>query len=328
MTDAVSMTGAVVPAGRGDRATWVPLVRVVSSSSSRRRLQVVLGLLWLLDAALQYQPYMFSHDFVTQTIEPTAKANPYIVAHSITWAAHVMGHHLVVYNVIFASIQVAIAFGLFCRRTVKPALAASIVWTGFVWWFGEGLGAVLSGGTPLAGVPGAVILYAVIAMLLWPAEADPDRTPNAPGLTGPLGATIPRILWLILWGSFSWYLLLPANRSPAGIGGIFSGIAGGQAAWVKSIETNLASVTAHHGTEFSIVLSVLCGLVALAIFARPVVRPALVVACLLALGFWIAEGFGGIFRPRHRPQLRPILILLAACFWPPAHHTVGSEGTR
>jgi hypothetical protein len=35
-------------------------------------LQICLGLLWLLDAALQYQPFMFGPGFVTDGIEPAA----------------------------------------------------------------------------------------------------------------------------------------------------------------------------------------------------------------------------------------------------------------
>jgi hypothetical protein len=42
-------------------------------SGLRRRLQLTLGVLWLLDAALQYQPYMFSRAFATQTLAPTAQ---------------------------------------------------------------------------------------------------------------------------------------------------------------------------------------------------------------------------------------------------------------
>jgi len=37
----------------------------LDSGGWRRGLQIALGLVWLLDAALQYQPYMFSRGFVT-----------------------------------------------------------------------------------------------------------------------------------------------------------------------------------------------------------------------------------------------------------------------
>ena len=56
-------------------------------SGLRRRLQLTLGVLWLVDAALQYQPYMFSRAFATQTLAPTAQGDPAPVARPIAWAA-------------------------------------------------------------------------------------------------------------------------------------------------------------------------------------------------------------------------------------------------
>ena len=40
----------------------------------------------------------------------------------------------------FALIQVGIGLGLLYRRTVKLALAASLVWAAIVWWLGEAFG--------------------------------------------------------------------------------------------------------------------------------------------------------------------------------------------
>ena len=51
-------------------------------------------------------------------------------------------------------------------------------------------------------------------------------------------------------------------------------------------------------------------------------------ACLLGLLFWVAEGFGGIATGQATdPNSGPLLILLAACFWPPSRSaaTAGSE---
>ena len=42
------------------------------STGLRRWLQIGLGALWVLDGALQYQPYMFSRTFVTGIIDPAA----------------------------------------------------------------------------------------------------------------------------------------------------------------------------------------------------------------------------------------------------------------
>jgi hypothetical protein len=70
---------------------------------------------------------------------------------------------------VFATIQLLLALGIAWRPTVRVALGASIVWALGVWWFGEGLGEVLTpGASPVNGAPGAVIIYALLAVLLCP----------------------------------------------------------------------------------------------------------------------------------------------------------------
>jgi hypothetical protein len=282
----------------------------------RRGLQICLGLVWLLDAGLQYQKFMFGPSFVTQIIQPATAGNPGVVANSVTWVSQVMLHHIAAYNAVFATIQLLIAAGFFFRRTVKAALAASIIWALFVWWFGESLGGILTGSTPLVGVPGGVVLYALIAMLLWPAPRPPAAQPVSPARSGPLGATVPGLLWLVLWGSFGYYLLLPANRAPAAVGQLLS-VTDGQPGWLTAIMNGLSRLAGQRGTEISVVLAAACALVALGVFDRRVIRPALVAATVLGLLFWIAEGLGGIFTGQGTdPNTGPLLILLAACFWP------------
>jgi hypothetical protein len=210
---------------------------------------------WLLDAALQYQPFMFGPFFVTQIIEPVTAGNPSIVAGPATWASHVMLQHIAIYNAIFATIQILVAVGIFFRRTLKPALAASIVWALFVWWFGESLGGILIGSTPLAGAPGAVVLYALIAIMLWPTDRPPVHQVISPAQSGPLGARAANLLWLTLWGSFSYFLLLPANRSPDAIGGLFS-VTDGQPGWIIYVMNGLSSLAGQRGLEISVVLAV------------------------------------------------------------------------
>jgi hypothetical protein len=282
----------------------------------RRGLQICLGLVWLLDAALQYQPFMFGPFFVTQSIDSARAGNPFIVAGPAAWASHMMLHHIAIYNAIFATIQLLIAVGIFFRRTLRTALAASIVWALFVWWFGESLGGILVGYSPLAGVPGAVVLYALIAIMLWPTERPPVHQVTSPAQSGPLGGRAANLLWLTLWGSFCYYLLLPANRSPAAIGALFS-VTDGQPGWIISVMNGLSNLAGQGGLGISVVLAILCALVAGGVFAQSTIRPTLVVAMALSLLFWVAEGFGGIFTGQGTdPNTGPLLILLAACFWP------------
>ena len=137
-------------------------------TDARRVLQLLLAAAWLLDGMLQYQSFMYTRAF-GQMLGGTAAGNPGIIARSISWNAALVTHHLPL-NTVFATIQLLLGLGIAYRPTVRLALAASIGWSLAVWWFGEGLGGVLSGGaSPVSGGPGAVILYALLAVLLWPA---------------------------------------------------------------------------------------------------------------------------------------------------------------
>ncbi|MHB1548762.1 MAG: hypothetical protein ACYCX8_08505, partial [Acidimicrobiales bacterium] len=70
------------------RRAQVQSEAAVGSSSGRRlltqrRLQVVLGLIWLLDAGLQFQPYMFSRGFVTNFLAMNDMFQPHLIAVTI-----------------------------------------------------------------------------------------------------------------------------------------------------------------------------------------------------------------------------------------------------
>src|SRR6201996_2386137 len=152
-----------------------------TGTDARRVLQLVLAAIWLLDGLLQYQSFMYTEAFGLM-IGDTARGNPGVIARPISWNAVLVEHHLVLTNTVFATIQLLLGLGIAYRPTVRVALAASIAWSLAVWWFGEGLGGVLSGAaSPVTGAPGAVILYALLAVLLW---AD-----DPPGATAPVVAS-------------------------------------------------------------------------------------------------------------------------------------------
>ena len=57
-----------------------------------RRLRLALAAIWLIDAALQYQPFMFTRAF-GQMLAGSAQGNPSFIAGPITWSAGIVGHH-------------------------------------------------------------------------------------------------------------------------------------------------------------------------------------------------------------------------------------------
>ncbi|MDQ1485023.1 MAG: hypothetical protein QOJ62_716, partial [Actinomycetota bacterium] len=100
---------------------------------TRRHLQIVLGLLWLLDGALQLQPFMLGTGFARQIIDPTAVGQPHLVAAPVHWGANLIATHPVGYDVPFAAAQLLIGLGLLFPRTVRLALAVSVPWSLGVW---------------------------------------------------------------------------------------------------------------------------------------------------------------------------------------------------
>ena len=302
----------------------------VASVPRRRRLQIALALIWLVDAALQYQPYMFGRAFVTQTIEPAAQGTPFVVSHPSAWAAHLLLPHITAYNAAFATIQLLIALAILRPPTARLGLAASLPWSLAVWWLAEGIGGITLGATPVMGAPGAVLLYAFIALLVWPRRrrSRPDNlAARSVATSGALGARLPRLLWAALWLGFAALQLETVNRAPSALAAMVDGMSDGEPGWIQAMNRILATPLAHHGTEWSITLAGLSVLVALGIFIAPLLRPVLVVAIILAVAFWLAQDFGAILTGTGTDvNTGPLLVLLAATFWPyppPGRHAVG-----
>ena len=293
------------------------LARGWRALGTRRWLQLGLAALWLADALLQVQSFMFSKAF-GQTLAATAPGNPAIIADPITWSAHLIEAHPTWTNVVFASVQLFLALGIAWRPTVKLALAASIAWSLGVWWIGEGLGGVLNGtADPLSGAPGAVILYALLAVLLWPTgRAAPFEAAR------PLGARAARLLWLALWGSLAFFAVPGAS----GVRAMMSGMAAGEPGWLAAVNRHTATLLAGHGGTVTAVLAIVLGGIALGIFLPPPgARVAVLLAAAVAAAIWVVgENFGGMSAGSATdPNSGPLLVLLAAAYWPARRISAG-----
>jgi hypothetical protein len=282
----------------------------------RRALQLGLAAVWLLDGVLQYQSWMFTKAF-GQLLAGAASGNPAVIARPITWDAHLVEHYPVLLNAVFATIQLLLGLGIAWRPTVRVALGASIAWSLAVWWLGEGLGGVLA--TPdsaVAGGPGAVILYALLAVLLWPASRPSPSTPPFVAARA-VGAPVARALWLVLWGSMAVLQLLPVNRAPQATHDDITAMAAGEPRWLAA---GTGSLTAHRGLAFSIGLAVVFGLLAVGVYLpAPAVRVTVATAVVAGLLIWIpGQAFGGILAGGMTdPNSGPLLVLIALAYWRP-----------
>jgi len=299
----------------------------------RRGLQVALGLIWLLDAALQYQPFMFTPAFAHDVLAPAAEGSPAVVHGPVSWSASLVAAHPVIWNTLFATIQLLLAAGLLWRTTARAALAASAAWALGVWWIGEGAGGLLAGGTPsYTGAPGAALLYVLLVVLIWPSRLDQVQNP-APGAsvatTGPLGAVTPRVAWALLWAGLGYLALQPASRAAGAVSAMLAGMKDGEPGWIGAMDTGLARALAGHGTLVAITLAVLCTAAVLGIAAPPrLARIGVIAAGLAGLAIWVLQDFGEIFTGQGTdPNSGLLLIAIAAAFWPltttPGKRTAG-----
>jgi hypothetical protein len=273
--------------------------------------RIALGVLWLVDAALQAQPFMFTSGF-PDSLATVANGAPAFVSVPADWASAQVARFPVFAGIAFILVQAAIGAGLLRRRTVRPALVASAVWALLVWWLGEGLGG-LPTADPLMGAPGAALLYALLSVLLWPPRRVRPELPVAAG--GLLGWTPAALAWLVLWGGLACLAVLPVNRVPQHM---IAGMADGEPYWLAAFDRSVAQWAS--GSWLAYALAAGCALVAAGMFLpAPVTRGTLVLAVLIALVIWVVgENFGTIATGQATdPNTGPLLILLAAVYWPP-----------
>jgi hypothetical protein len=314
-TDVAPSPAGVVTAGRAGPEPGRP---DRPTRDLQRTFRLVLATVWLLDAVLQLQPFMFTKgaNGFSGMLNGLAPGNPGWISRTITWNGSIVYHQPILTNAVFAGIQFLIAFGLVYKRTLQPALALSIVWSLGVWWFGEGLGGVFTGAaTPFGGGPGGVLFYAVLAVVLWPSEG--SDLPFVAARTVGVGAA--KAIWAVLWLVLALLCVVGAGRSPQALHDLVSGLNSGQPGWLAHIDRSTESLFLHHGTTMAILLAVVCVVVAAGVFLSPPILRWTVVLAVAVFGLiWIAvQNFGGILAGGATdPNAAPLVVLFALLYWP------------
>jgi hypothetical protein len=296
-------TRSVELRGRADAGLSAPArARAYFASDSRRTAQTVLGLIWLLVGGLQFQAFMYTKAFPSVLIGLTA-GQPSWIATSVTWAANFAGHNLAVWNTLFALTQVTIGFGILYRPTVRLALAASCAWALVVWWFGEAFGMMfMTMASPLTGAPGAVLLYALIGLIVWP-------TTRPGGLLGVRGS---RIAWCSLWLVMAYLWLQAPSANPNAISAALYAAPSGMV-WLSSLQIHVANAVAGAGVPIAFALAALSAAIGIAVAADWRAKQFLIAAVVLNLAYWVlGQGFGGIFAGGATdPNAGPLFVLLS-----------------
>ena len=295
---------------------------------TQRTLQIILGLFWLLDAGLQFQPFMFGKGFATTYLLNNAHGQPAVISWIITNVGHFVEPHVAVWNTFFALIQVAIGGGLLFRRTVRTALVVSFFWAFGVWFFGEGLGLIFTGSaSALTGAPGSVFIYGFLGLMAWPhgtkvGEGEETEVPvgiaSSVAGQGLGGAATPLLVWCGYWSLAAVLFLLPDNRTATSVSSAISGMSSGEPSAYAHFLNSVGNRFTHGSVGTTWLLAIASLIVGFApLFVRRP-SPFLCFGGLLAASFWISgQGLGGIFTGSGTdPNTGPLIVLLAFAMVP------------
>lgn len=307
-----------------------------SKKITRRGVQLVLGVLWLLDGALQLQHQMFTSNFATQVIAPAAQGQPRVVSGVMNFGIHILLLHPAVFNTLFAIIQLGLGVLILWKRTAKLGLILSIIWGLLVWYVGEGAGGIFSTHTLLLmGAPGAALIYAILALGVMPKKAGQKDQEEAKHPAYWLA-----LVWAALWVGGAIYQLLPGQDSVSSLSSMIAGNARGAPGWLAALDNHVAHTINGSGTStssmagmhmtasqmaqmptqsdsgywFILLLALVQLFIGLAIFMPSLVRKfAIGLGIILSIGFWfVGQSLGTYFTGLATdPNSAPLFILLA-----------------
>lgn len=304
---------------------------LISNTTLRR----VLGGLWLLDGLLQLQPRMFTADLISSVMTPALQAQPAPLAAGLAWIIQVTASHLVLVNLLIALVQVSIGACLLIGYRVDVALLASVVWSLVVWYAGEGLGMLLTGqASVLTGAPGAVLLYAALALTLLPRRTlirlasvvIPNWLPREWRESDASVLTREGLRWVLaaFWLGACALQLQPAWWRPGQIARAIQAVQSPGTSSGMLVDPPLRWLAVATGgievpLNFTLVLACLALGIGLATTRSDARRLQLLVCgiTLSLLVWWATEAFGMLLTGLATdPNTGPLLVLLALCCWP------------
>jgi hypothetical protein len=279
---------------------------------------MALGLLWILDGALQFQPYMYrsgSNGFMGPVTQNTM-GSPNPITDLIRIFASFGVAHQVLFNAGIGLVQLAIGAGLWWRPTVKVALAVSVAWGLGVWVIGEALGQMIfPQASMLTGAPGAALVYSLVSLVLWPKSPDQGASVADAGLLGVLGT---RLVWAAVWCGAALLELEGGNHAPNAISAQLANGADGQPAVLGGIDHFFAHLSEGRGTAVAGALLVAQVVVGWAVVPLGPRRGVLWLAIGLSLFYWVVgQDLGSLLTGQATdPNLGPPMLLFTLALWP------------
>ncbi|HEY3608977.1 MAG TPA: copper chaperone PCu(A)C, partial [Pseudonocardiaceae bacterium] len=191
-------------------------------------------------------------------------------------------------------------------------LIGSVAWGLAVWYLGEGAGGIAGGhASLLTGAPGAVLLYVVLAAIVWPA-----RVPGSRGWTRQDGSAPPAawtpVVWAVVWIGGAVLQALPGQNTAGDVAGTLTG--GTMPTWLMPLVTSVANgFTKLGGVALWLLLAVLVGIGLGGLGGRRLRLVAAWTGIVVSVLFWVfGQGLGNLGSGQSTdPNSGPMLVLLA-----------------
>jgi hypothetical protein len=296
---------------------------------SRKALQRVLGVLWLIDGLLQVQPQMWTMNMVNGIMKPMLQGQPGLVEPSLQFIVNQTTLHLFEVNLLICVVQILLGLGfLFLPdRWLKELVFASFVWALIVWFGGEGMSMLLTGqGSILSGAPGAVLLYPLLGLAIIPRKPSRAASQDATAKAGDDGLLPRKYLRWVLSGFWVFAALLqlqPYWWQPGQISQAINAMVGQgglNTVLVDPVLKQLSNATATSEVPLNIALIVvfLAIGIALAVARDKQLRPFLIASIVMSVIFWyFTEAFGMILTGMATDfNSGLLLVVMALAVWP------------
>lgn len=304
------------------------------------RLQVALGLLWVLDALLQLEPSELRSG-LPGSITDGAMGQPAALQSLLAGAGRLAARDPEALGLAIAAVQLVLGAAILHPRSRRAGLLASVPWALAIWVVGEGLGGIATGFASLTeGAPGAALVYALAAIVLLPPRPDrtgagrpgrgpapwPERAVPAAAL-GALGATGATWCWAGLWAGAAVLQAVPVVTLGFKLSAGFQMASLGEPAPVAALDHLLGRLAAGNGPATTAALLAVEVASGAAAFARGAWRRRLLSLAVAACAIlWVAgENLGGLLSGTASDVgAMPLYVLLARSLAEPREQRSGS----
>ncbi len=129
------------------------------------RLVIYLGIFWIIDGLLQFQPKLLTSNFITEVIQPTLKNSPSQIEKLSSFLSHIFLLNPIIFGILIGLIQISIGCLIISKKYRMAGLYSSLIWSIFVWIFGQGLGDIFNHKFNfLMGSPGPSLFYILVSI--------------------------------------------------------------------------------------------------------------------------------------------------------------------